>query len=265
MKNVILSFPYLSRILGLLITWVIVFIIVKYDESLIKRLDEASKKIEISPRDLKTINRILDYIVIFIGIIVTLNIFHLTSYLYSILTAAGIIGIIIGFAIKDIAANFISGIFIILDRPFVIGDFIKIGKFLGKVSHVSLRSTEIITLDGSKVRLPNNLLATTPIINFSVREPIRRIDFSIAVSEENDIEKVLSVLRNLVKKESKTIQEEEVQVFISDIKNYAIYVNARFYVPKEDYFEVLANFKKKVIGEFKKNSIELAAPVRKNI
>ena len=69
----------------------------------------------------------------------------------------------------------------------------------------------------------------------------------------------------MVKKEPKTIQEEEVQVFISDIKNYAIYINARFYVPKEDYFEVLANFKKKVIGEFKKNSIELAAPVRKNI
>ena len=153
------------RILGLVITWVIVWLLVRYLSRVLERLDKRIKGVDIDTRDMETLDKLLDYLVITIGILVTLAIVNLKDVLYSVLTAAGVVTIAIGFAVRDVAANFISGIFILLDQPFVRGDSVKIGDFSGTVQRISLRSTEIATFDGPVVSMPNSTVATTPIVN----------------------------------------------------------------------------------------------------
>jgi small-conductance mechanosensitive channel len=135
------TIKWAARIIALIIVWMIVAILVRYLTRWIQDLGKHTKRYDIDSRDLKAIDRLLDYVVVFFGIIATLGILGWTNLLISTLTAAGVFTIIIGFAVKDVAANFISGIFILIDQPFVPGDFIKIGEHSGTVEDISLRKS----------------------------------------------------------------------------------------------------------------------------
>ncbi|MDY7041273.1 MAG: mechanosensitive ion channel, partial [Chloroflexota bacterium] len=136
-----LTSEFSRRLLGVVAVWVLVYVLVRYLARWVVALDEQIEEFDIDPRELKTLDRLTDYALITLGVIATLSILQLTQLLYSVMTAAGVIGVVVGFAVKDVAANFISGIFILLDRPFVSGDAIKIADYSGKVQRVSLRST----------------------------------------------------------------------------------------------------------------------------
>jgi len=159
---------FVGRILAVVATWLAVYILVRYLSRWLGRLAKAATVFGIDRREFKVLDTILDYAIIAAGVLVTLSILDLTSLLYSVLTAAGVATVMIGFAVKDVAANFVSGLFILLDQPFVVGDFIKVKEHAGRVEKISLRSTRIITSEGEVVTIPNSLLATTPIVNYSI-------------------------------------------------------------------------------------------------
>jgi len=164
----LLTLQFMGRILAVAATWLAVYILVRYLSRWLRRLSKAATGFSIDNGELKVLDTILDYAIIAAGVLVTLSIFNLTSLLYSMLPAAGMATVMIGFAVKDVAANFVSGLFILLDRPFVVGDSIKVKEHVGRVEKISLRSTRIVTSEGEVVTIPNSLLATTPIVNYSV-------------------------------------------------------------------------------------------------
>ncbi|HIC93652.1 MAG TPA: mechanosensitive ion channel [Anaerolineae bacterium] len=168
----VLTFELISRALAVAATWLAVYILVRYLSRWLERLNKAAKGYGIDSGELKLLDMILDYAIIAAGVVVTLSILDLTSLLYSALTAAGVATVMIGFAVKDVAANFVSGLFILLDRPFVVGDRIKVKEHMGRVERISLRSTRIITSEGEVVTIPNSLLATNPIVNYSVGQKV---------------------------------------------------------------------------------------------
>ena len=159
---------FVSRILAVAATWLAVYILVRYLTRWLERLSKAATGFGIDSRELRVLDTILDYAIIAAGVLVTLSILNLTSILYSLLTAAGVATVMIGFAVKDVAANLVSGLFILLDQPFVVGDSIKVKEHVGRVEKISLRSTRIVTPEGEVVTIPNSILATTPIVNYSV-------------------------------------------------------------------------------------------------
>ena len=163
---------FMGRILAVAATWVAVYILVRYLSRWLERLNKTAKGFGIDSGELKLLDTILDYAIIAAGVLVTLSILNLTSLLYSALTAAGVATVMLSFAVKDVAANFVSGLFILLDRPFVVGDRIKVKEHMGRVERISLRSTRIVTSEGEVVTIPNSLLATNPIVNYSVGQRI---------------------------------------------------------------------------------------------
>jgi len=159
---------FMGRILAVAATWLAVYILVRYLSRWLGRLGKLATGIGINSREFKVLDTILDYAIIAAGVLVTLSILNLTSYLHSMLAAAGVATVIISFAVKDVAANFVSGLFVLLDRPFVVGDRIEVKGYEGRVERISLRSTRIVTSEGEVVTIPNSLLATNPIVNYSV-------------------------------------------------------------------------------------------------
>lgn len=259
-----LTSEFSRRLLGVVAVWVLVYVLVRYLARWVVALDEQIEEFDIDPRELKTLDRLTDYALITLGAIATLSILQLTQLLYSVMTAAGVIGVVVGFAVKDVAANFISGIFILLDRPFVSGDAIKIADYSGKVQRVSLRSTELATFEGPVVSMPNQLVATTPVINYTVNA-VRRADVTISMPEDSDLEQALDAMRTVAESEERRAHNTDIQVFVSDVREYVIDLTLQCYFPNDVWFTAQNDLRRMVVEEFRRRGLEFAVPVRKNL
>jgi small conductance mechanosensitive channel len=103
----------------------------------------------------------------------------------SLIAGLGIAGFTIGFALQDVAKNFVAGVLLLLEQPFSIGDDIEVAGFTGTVKDVTLRTTELSTWDGRNVLVPNGDVFIKPIVNYS-RDPRRRIKLTVSVGKQID-------------------------------------------------------------------------------
>lgn len=115
----------------------------------------------------------------------------------AVLGAAGVAGIAIGFAAQTSLANLISGLFLILERPFTIGDWIEVDGATGAVHSIEFLSTYIRSPDNRIIRIPNEMLAKSKLINLT-RYPIRRIDLEISIACHENVDRVIKVLRKAI-------------------------------------------------------------------
>ncbi|PWJ58486.1 small conductance mechanosensitive channel [Dyadobacter jejuensis] len=138
--------------------------------------------------------------VFFIGVTLftVLSVLNLDKAVTSVLAGAGIVGLALAFAFQDVAANFISGVFISFRRPLVIGDIVKIGGYMGRVEDVNLRDTIVKTFQGQMVIIPNKEVLQNPIENYSLLGK-RRMDIRIGVSYGEDLRRVKEITLEAVK------------------------------------------------------------------
>jgi len=130
------------------------------------------------------------------------------------LASAGVIGIAIGFASKDTLANLFSGVFILADAPYKIGDYIVLDSGeRGEVTHIGIRSTRILTRDDVEVTIPNSIMGNTRIINESGGPHTKfRIRLKVGVAYGSDIEQVKNTLMNIALENSSVCEDPEPRV-----------------------------------------------------
>lgn len=112
-----------------------------------------------------------------------------------LLGAAGVLTVAIGFAAQTSASNLISGIFLMVERPFVVGNTIAVGELRGEVIAIDLLSTKIRTFTNLMVRIPNETLVKSNIVNYSYF-PIRRLDLEVGVNYLSDLTLVEKTIRD---------------------------------------------------------------------
>lgn len=120
------------------------------------------------------------------GLVVALDILDATALLGSILGAAGIIGLAIGFAVRDTVENFIASVMLSIRQPFRPFDLVEIEGDVGKVIRLTSRATILLSLDGNAIRVPNSTVFKSRIVNFS-RNPERRFTFAIDIDPAADM------------------------------------------------------------------------------
>jgi small conductance mechanosensitive channel len=198
-------------------------------------------------------------------IVASLYILGLTSVIYTLLTAAGVTGIVIGFAVKEIASNMIAGIILKINQPFKKGHYISVdGKHAGSVKKMTMQSTTLVSYEGIPTILPNITLLTTPVINYS-SEPKRLVNIKVAISPRSSIKKALKILEDIAKKEGGRLEDEPMSAFVNDIKEYYVVINLRFWASRKDFWSTKRRTLLKIAQQFKKNKIELAIPLRKTV
>ena len=120
--------------------------------------------------------------------------------------AAGVVTIAVGIAAKSAASNIISGLFLIAEEPFEIGDSIQVGSTSGEVQAIDLLSVKLKTFDGVFVRIPNEDLIGSEIRNTS-RLPLRRVDLLIGVAQDTDPEELRAVLLEVAGRQRTVLNE----------------------------------------------------------
>jgi len=183
--------------------------------------------------DNKTIIDLLEtvvgVVVVGVGVFVALGVLNLQGTVTSLLAGAGIIGLAIGFAFQDIAANFISGVLLSIRHPFGKGDIIESNDFYGTVKKINLRNTLVQTPQGQLVYIPNKVVYENPFINYTANNE-RRIDLSCGVSYGDDLAKAKKVAIEAVKSLDNYNDQKDVEFYYDEFGGSSINFKIRFWV-----------------------------------
>lgn len=198
-----------------------------------------------------------------ITVFVTLSILKLEKAVASMLAGAGILGLALAFAFQDIAANFISGIFITFRRPIRIGDIVNLQDYMGKVINITLRDTEVLTFQGQYVIIPNKQIIQNPIENYSMLGK-RRMDLIVGVSYGDDLGKVKQIVLEAVKNVS-VRTDDEITFFYDEFGDSSINFEVRIWI-KDPEQPVWLQGRSEAIMAIKKafdeNGITIPFPIR---
>lgn len=121
-----------------------------------------------------------------IGVILALDLLNARRLVTTLFGAAGIVGLALGFALKDIAENYLSSLLLAVRRPFIAKDYVKIGSYEGTVVRLNVRDTVLMTSSGNHLRLPNALVFKSVIVNYT-RNPLRRFHFDVGIGVGEDL------------------------------------------------------------------------------
>lgn len=184
------------------------------------------------------LSSVIYIICIGITLFAALSILRLDKAVTSILAGAGIAGLALAFAFQDIAANFMSGILIIIRKPFRVGDIVKLKDYMGKVQSINLRDTVLITFQGQMVIMPNKEVQQNPIENFSLLGR-RRMDISIGVSYSENLPDVQRITLDAVAGIKGLAPGQETTLFYEGFGDSAITYSLRIWVASPEQPEFL--------------------------
>jgi len=132
------------------------------------------------------IRRSVRVLVTLVGVLLALRLLDLSTMVGAVLGSAGVVGLALGFAFKDIAENYIAGVLLSVRKPFSPGEHIRIESYEGKVVALTSRTTILMTLDGNQLQLPNALVFKSVLLNLS-QNPKRRFEFKVTMDAAHSI------------------------------------------------------------------------------
>lgn len=206
---------------------------------------------------------ILRLSILLIGIFVALTIVELDGTVTTLLAGVGVIGLALGFAFQDLAANFIAGIFMAVRKPFKIGDIIESNDFMGVVRDITLRSTEIQTFQGQRIVLPNKSIFENPIQNFSTGS--RRIDLAVGVSYGDDLQRVEDLTLNVVRSLPDAVSRKPVELYYDSYGDSSINFTVCFWIDfkkQPDFLRARSEAIKAIKEAYDREGITIPFPIR---
>lgn len=178
-----------------------------------------------------------------------------------LMVAGGIVALAVGFASQSIIGNLISGLFLMGERPVKLGDQVIIGDHRGFVEDINIISTAIRTLDGLYVRVPNEMVFTSSIVNFSLN-PVRRVDFDISIRYSDDADKAISIIKKLVEDHPLTLVNPPTHVLVNGLGDSSVDIVARIWTPTSEWYPVQRELLWKIKVAIEAEGIQIPFPQR---
>ncbi|MDI3475358.1 MAG: hypothetical protein PWQ79_667 [Thermococcaceae archaeon] len=203
------------------------------------------------------------YTLVTLAFFIALNIAGLSGRLSTIIAAAGITGIVLGFSAQTVVANFISGIFMYFDKPLKIGDPVEVAGYSGIVHDIRILSTRIRTWDGLLVRIPNEKLFNSDIKNLQ-KYPARRVDIVVGIAYKEDAQRAIDVIKKTLDEMPYVLAEPEPMVFVDNLGDSSVNIAVRAWAPSERWFDVRWQIVQKIKEALDREGIEIPFPQRVN-
>ncbi len=181
--------------------------------------------------------------------------------LTALLGAAGIVGIAVGFASQTSVSNIISGLFLISEKPFAVGDVIRIGTTTGIIQSIDLLSIKIRTFDNLFVRIPNEKILSSEVTNIT-RFPIRRMDINLHVAYGENLSRVHTLLSEIARSNPWSLDEPAPVILFSEFKETGIEVLFGLWFTKTDFLDLRNSIMKDITARFAAEGIRFGTPNR---
>jgi small conductance mechanosensitive channel len=194
--------------------------------------------------------------------VLALEILDATAIVGAVLGAAGLVGLAIGFAFKNIMENYLSGILLSTRNPFEIGDVIEINGKAGKVAVLTARDTVLLTADGNHLRIPNSVVINSELLNYS-RNPRRRFDFTVGVSVELDLEEARRIGMETLAKNPGVLADPKPMILVDSLGDSAVIVKFYAWVDQResDFMKTKSEAIRMVKVAYDEAGIEMPEPI----
>lgn len=205
------------------------------------------------------VNRIIKYSGYVFLFFILISELDLTKSLATVFGAAGVIGIIIGFASQTSIGNIISGFFLVSEKSFELGDVIRIGDKTGTVYSIDLLSIKLKTFDNLLLRIPNQTVISSEVINVT-KFPIRRFDLDLSVAYKEDLGKVKSIIERVVRNNPLCLDEPEPLITFKSFGDSGINILLGVWFEKANYLKVKNSVFQEIKSAFDAEGIEIPFP-----
>lgn len=196
-----------------------------------------------------------------LGLFVASALRELGFSLAVLMGAAGVLTVAIGFASQTSASNLISGLFLIGEKPFAVGDIIRIGNTTGEVLSIDALSVKLRTFDNLFVRIPNETLIKSEVTTLT-RFPIRRLDLALGVAYKEDIERVRVVLLDLAEKNALCLDEPSPLFIFLGFGDSALDIQFSVWAKRENFLALRNSITAEIKRAFDAAGIEIPFPHR---
>ncbi len=195
------------------------------------------------------------YTILTIGVVSALDAVGINTG--ALLASLGIVGVTIGFAARDSLSNFISGIIIFIDRPFVLGDLVEIDDKYGRVSEITLRSTRVVTSDGRMLAVPNTEIVNKTVASYT-NFPNLRLDIAVTIAVDEDIEKSRQILLGLVDNDPEYLKEPAPRVIVTALNDYNVEIELQAWLKDErQHVEKRSELREKVFDALNRADVNM--------
>lgn len=217
------------------------------------------RHMHLTPGSNYAVTTLLKYILILIGVISGIAQFGVEWDKLQWLVAA--LGVGLGFGLQEIVANFISGLIILFEKPFRIGDTVTIGTLTGNVSRIQIRATTLIDFDNKEVIIPNKTFITERLINWSLSDSTTRIVLQIGVAYGSDTQLVRDLLEQSASEQEKVLKEPAPYAYFREFGDSTLNFNLHFYVSQlSDRLPTTHAVNLTIDQLFREHDIEIAFP-----
>jgi len=206
---------------GIISFFLIVFftyIIVRFVKSIFK--DEWVTKSSLPRGTADSISMLIRYTIVAFGIYLALSSLGISLNKFGFM--AGALGVGIGFGLQNVVLNFIAGLILSFEKPIHVGDVIEVDQFMGKVTEIGVRASKVLTWDGSEVIVPNGLLISNKVVNWTLENQKRRLVISIKTPFDTDPEKVIEILKAVATKHPNSLDQPAPMVLFNGYENSAL-------------------------------------------
>ncbi len=219
-----------------------------------------SRILKKQPGVVRIISTVIFFFFLLFGVFSALEILDLEGIMTTLLTSAGIVGIVAGFAFKDIVSNIFAGLLLRVQQPFKGGDWVNLEGGFGTIKELGWITTSIETVKGEEFFVPNQLIYNNTFINYSTFGK-RRIVFKSGVSYGDDLDLVKKVTLEEVDKIDSVLKNEVIDFYFTHIGSSSYNFEVRFWIKFEhqkDYLSAMNEIIMRIQRRFAKENISLA-------
>lgn len=209
-----------------------------------------------TPHTVMLLKRSSFYLILILFIVTAVQ--QLGFHVGTLLGAAGILTAAIGFASQTSMSNVISGLFIIGEKPFGIGDTIKVNDIQGEVISIDLLSVKIRIADNTLVRIPNETLIKSAIVNLSYF-PIRRADLILGIPYTENLTRIKEILLEVAEKNPHTLNDPKPFLQVQIIQDAVVYLQFSAWANQASFSEMKSSLQEDIQATFVKNDIKLSS------
>ena len=222
-----------------------------------KILKKHSNKLPLEKNAILIINNIINVLLIFFAIMIAASALGINTS--SLIAAFSIFGLAVSLSVQNIMSNAANAINLYANHPFKVDDYVDIEGIEGYVMEIGFMFTKLRTYKNEVIYIPNSKVGSAIIKNYTY-ETFRRIEYTIGVSYNNNIEEVKKALLELLNEEELVIKTEDIVVFVNDYAASSINITIRAYTKNADYFSCLWSVKEHIKPKFDKYGISIPYP-----